>query len=88
MKLNFKKLEVEVMFDEFRTLDVTKELGNYIHSNTSDIGLDDVAREIYYSDSEVNVPDEYVPAIKSMVEDKRCPLVAGVKRSILKLLNP
>ena len=87
MKLNFKQIEVEVMFGEFMTIDISKEVGNYIHANTPDIGLDDVAREIYYSEGEVEVSGEYAQAIKMIVEEARCPLVASVKRAILKQLK-
>ena len=59
MKANFKTLQVEVAFDEFKELDVAKVLGNFIHANTNDIGLDDVARAIYHSEGEVESPQEY-----------------------------
>lgn len=84
MKLNFKQIKVEVTFDEFKELDITKHVGNYIHTNTNDIGLDDVAREIYHSTGEIEVPDEYIPKIKELIESPECQLLAGVKRAILK----
>lgn len=87
MKANFKELNVEIAFDVFQNLDVTRELGNYIHQHTADIGLDDVARAIYRSEGEVEIPDEFGPMIVAMVESAECPLVAGVKRAIINELK-
>ena len=89
MKANFKKLNVEVAFDEFKELDLAKDLGNYIHANTSDIGLDDVAREIYHSkeDVELEIPEEYAHEISAMVSHKDCRFIAAVKRAIINELT-
>lgn len=87
MKANFKTLQVEVAFDEFKELDAAKVLGNFIHANTNDIGLDDVARAIYHSEGEVEIPQEYAYGIVSLVRDKQCPLLAAVKRAIIKELE-
>lgn len=88
MKANFKKLNVEVAFDEFKELDLAKDLGNYIHTNTNDIGLDDTARAIYHSEGELEIPDEYAQIIRMMIEDRQCPFLAAIKRAIIKQLNP
>ena len=87
MKANFKNLTVEVAFDEFKELDLAKQIGNYIHANTNDIGLDDVARVIYHSEGEVDIPDEYVPVILSMVENRQCLFLAAIKKAIINILN-
>ena len=87
MKANFKKINVEVTFDVFQELDIAKQLGNYIHTNTSDIGLDDVAREIYHSEGEVEIADEYIPYIKALVSDKGCNFFAAVKKAIIAELD-
>ena len=44
---DFTKVEMEVSFDNVMTLDISKTLGNVIHQNTGDLGLDEVARTIY-----------------------------------------
>lgn len=87
MKANFKNLTVEVSFDEFKELDVTKVLGNFIHANTPDIGLDDVARAIYHSEGEMDIPDEYTATIISMVQQKNCMILAGFKKAIINELT-
>lgn len=87
MKANFKQLSVEVAFDEFAPWDITKDLGNFIHAHTNDIGLDDVARNIYHSEGEVDIPDEYAPMIESLVMNPQCPLIAAIKKAIVKELK-
>lgn len=87
MRANFKRLRVEVAFDEFKELDIARQLGNYIHSNTSDIGLDDVARDIYHSEGEVEIPDELAQGIIGLVKHPQCNFLAGVKRAIINELT-
>lgn len=87
MKANFKKINVEVAFDEFQELDIAKQIGNFIHVNTPDIGLDDVAREIYHSKGDIEIPEEYIPMILDLIKNNQCPLVAAVKKAIINALT-
>lgn len=87
MKVNFKKLNVEVAFDKFKELDLAKDLGNYIHTNTNDIGLDDTARAIYHSEGEIEVEESHAALIIELVMGLNCSFLAGVKRAIIKELT-
>lgn len=87
MKANFKKINVEVAFDEFKELDLAKDLGNYIHTNTNDIGLDDTARAIYHSEGEMEVEDIHALQIIEMIKSRECAFLAGVKRAIINELT-
>lgn len=87
MKANFKNLEVEISFGKFGNLDVTKLLGNHIHLLTNDIGLDDVAREIYYSEGEIDIDEHYAKEIVSLVRSNECSMLAGIKKAIIKHLT-
>lgn len=87
MKANFKKLAVEASFDTFVEVDVTKELGNYIHAHTTDIGLDDTARAIYHSDGEIEISPEHATLICSLINSRDCMLFAFVKKAIIKTLT-
>lgn len=87
MRVNFKELSVEVNFDVFKPLDISKDLGNFIHVNTPDIGLDDVAREIYHSKGDIEIPEEYIPMILDLIKNNQCPLVAAVKKAIINALT-
>lgn len=63
-KVDFSKLKVQLTFEgEPVEIDFRKVLGNLIHQKTPDIGLDTFARTIYFSDGEVEVPDEYIEPI-------------------------
>ena len=44
---DFTQVEMEVSFDEMTEVDISKTLGNVIHQNTGDLGLDELARTIY-----------------------------------------
>ena len=44
---DFTQVEMEVSFDEKMKVDISKTLGNVIHQNTGDLGLDEIARTIY-----------------------------------------
>lgn len=89
MKINLKKLEVQTSFEgEKRFFDITKTLGNEMMYNSSillDIGFEDLAREIYYADGEVEVPERYCKAIETVVRNSS--FIAAVKREIINLLN-
>lgn len=87
MIANFKKLNVEVAFDEFKELDLAKDLGNYIHTNTNDIGLDDTARAIYHSEGEMDVDDIHAQQIIGMVKSPKCMFLVGVKKAIINELT-
>ena len=54
MKVNFRIIEVQVSFEgEKRVFDIAREIGNMMMYNGSillDIGFEDLARTIYYSD--------------------------------------
>lgn len=63
-KVDFSKLKVQLTFEgEPVEIDFRKVLGNLIHQNTPDIGLDTFARTIYFSEGEIEVPDEYIEPI-------------------------
>ena len=47
--IDFSKIPVELRFGEMIETDMRRSLGNAINRNTSDIGLADFARKIFYS---------------------------------------
>ena len=89
MKINFSQLEVQVSFDgSKKTFNVAKELGNDMMYNSSvicDIGFEELARQIYFSDGEVEIPQEYVRPLLQVIMERN--YIAGSKRHIIKLLN-
>lgn len=66
-KVDFKKIMVEINFEgDLVEVDIRKELANALYQTTSDIGLADFAREIYYSEEAIEVPEEYIKPILNM----------------------
>lgn len=69
-KVNFKEMSIQLTFEgQPAVLDVRKTVGNTIRQNTADIGLDELARKIYFSEDEVEIPDEYIQAIIRISEN-------------------
>lgn len=89
MKINFKHLETQVSFKGIKqTFDVTETIGNEMMYNGSillDIGFEDLAKEIYYSQDAVEIPERYCKALEMVVKNSR--LIVAVKREIINRLN-
>ena len=83
---DFTKVMMEVAFDEFRETDVSKTLGNVIHQNTGDIGLDEIARTIY-KEGRSAIPEMYVPVIVNILKDPSTNMVVSAKQAVIELLT-
>ena len=86
MKVDFTKAKVEVTFGEYKEMDNAKAVGNAIHQNTSDIGVDETARNIYHSEGELEIPDEQISAIIYALSNASTILVSA-KKAALNLLK-
>lgn len=88
-KINFKQFEAQTSFEGTKeTFDIAKTLGNEMMYNSSillDIGFEDLAKEIYYSGKEVEIPDRYAEALKAVV--KASNFKACIKRELVKRLE-
>ena len=82
---DFTKLNIEVEFGKFEEMDFSKQIANEIHVGTSDIGVDDIARKIYY-DGKVEIPD---PNIRQHIVDiiMASKKIVPLKRAVAQLLN-
>lgn len=89
MKINFKQFEAQTSFEGTKeTFDIARTLGNEMMYNSSillDIGFEDLAKEIYYSGKEVEIPDRYAEALKAVV--KASNFKACIKRELVKRLE-
>ena len=83
---DFTEVEMEVSFDEKMKVDISKTLGNVIHQNTGDLGLDEIARTIY-KDGKADIPVEYIPAIVSILKMPHSLMAAGGKVAVINMLN-
>lgn len=68
-QVDFGNVKVQLTFEgnpvEFN---MRKVIGNMIRQNTNDIGLDEFARKVYFSDGPVEIPDEYIKPILGIVK--------------------
>ena len=83
---DFTQVEMEVSFDEKMAVNISKTLGNVIHQNTGDLGLDEIARTIY-KDGKADIPIEYIPVIVSILKMPHSLMAAGGKRALIDILN-
>lgn len=84
---DFTKVMIEASFDNYREADVSKTLGNVIHQNTGDIGLDEIARTIY-KEGRSAIPEMYVPVIVNILKDPGTNMVVSAKQAVIDLLTP
>ena len=83
---DFTEVEMEVSFDEMTKVDISKTLGNVIHQNTGDLGLDEIARTIY-KEGKADIPVMYIPAIVSILKMPQSLMAAGGKRALIEMFN-
>ena len=83
---DFTKVEMEVSFDEKMKVDISQTLGNVIHQNTGDLGLDEIARTIY-KEGKADIPVGYIPAIVSILKMPQSLMAAGGKRALIEMFN-
>ena len=83
---DFTGVEMEVRFDEIEKVDISKTLGNVIHQNTGDLGLDELARTIY-KEGKADIPVVYIPVIVSILKMPQSLMAAGGKRALIEMFN-
>ena len=88
-KVDFTHMKVQISFDgQCRTVNVAKDLGNDMMFNSSvlsDIGFEDLARKIYYSEGPVDIPEQYIQPMLRVISE--CNYIATVKRYLIKALS-
>lgn len=83
---DFTEVEMEVSFDEKMKVDLSKTLGNVIHQNTGDLGLDELARTIY-KEGKAEIPVEYIPVIVRILKMPTSLMAAGGKLALIEMFN-
>ena len=89
MKVYFTKIEVQVSFDGTRkTFNIAQNVGNDMMYNGSviqDIGFEELARQIYFSDGEVEIPQQYMTPLAQVIMDSN--YIAAIKRYLLQMFD-
>ena len=83
---DFTQVEMEVRFDDVKKVDISKTLGNVIHQNTGDLGLDELARTIY-KEGKADIPVGYIPAIVEILKMPTSLMAAGGKVALINMFN-
>ena len=81
---DFSAITVEVEFDKFQEVDTSKNVGNIIHKNTDDLGIDEIARQIY-KEGKVEMTDFQAKVVLAILMNSN--LLAFVKEGIKKLFT-
>lgn len=85
IKVDFSKVSIQLKFEgNPEQCDIRHTIGNNIRKGTSDIGLDEIARTIYFSEGEVEIPSEYTSAIVQIINQSG--LIVPIKQAISQLL--
>ena len=94
MKLNFKQIKPkDINGKPFKdadgkdaVIDISKDFGNFIYQNTGDLGMLEVAQEIYKT-GEIEVDDKIKAEIITRLQAPNCPFLAVVKQELITQLN-
>jgi hypothetical protein len=82
-KIDLSKIECETIERQKVTVDMTKNIANQIYMTTQDIGIQDWARELYYSEGEFEFDDDKIALVKGAV----AAMPAFYKVPVMKLLD-
>lgn len=82
-KLNFKAVPTRDIEGNLEPRDISKELGNYIYRETSDLGELDLAQRIY-KDGEVEANESEIEIIRKYIDSG---YKAFVKKAFEEMLN-
>nr|DAS57026.1 MAG TPA: hypothetical protein [Caudoviricetes sp.] len=75
-QVNFKELNVEVGIDQYQNHDLRKEIGNTLHRASESVPMSELARNIYYSEGDIKIPDEEFDEMMKLIKP-------GFKRFVL-----
>lgn len=81
---DFTKVNVEVEFDIYEEMDLSKAVANAVHKSTDDLGLDELARDLFRN-GKVSLTEGERKIFDMVITSTR--LVAGAKRAVHDLLN-
>lgn len=84
--IDFSKVPVEYRFGEPQEMDIRHAVGNAINQGTSDIGVMDFARKVYYSEEPVEIPVGYANDILGGITSSKT-MLAAAKVAATKLIK-
>ena len=85
-KLNFKAVPTRDIEGNLEPRDISKELGNYIYRETSDLGELDLAQRIY-KNGEIEATDEEIEIIRKYINSGYKAFVKKAFEEMVSMLN-
>ena len=85
-KLNFKAVPTRDIEGNLEPRDISKELGNYIYRETSDLGELDLAQRIY-KDGEVEANESEIEIIRKYINNGYKAFVKKAFEEMVSMLN-
>lgn len=83
-EFDFTKANVEISFDEFKEMDISKSLANGVHRATNDLGVDEKARELFHNGRVTLDEDDYDMFLMAV---RMCDVIAPAKKAALDILS-
>ena len=83
---DFTEVIVEVEFEDFRPVNVSKCVANAVHANTADIGVDEIAREIYKS-GKAEIEDGTMKEMFIAALENSPTLPIAIKQAVVKMMG-
>ena len=85
-KLNFKAVPTRDIEGNLEPRDISKELGNFIYRETSDLGELDLAQRIY-KNGEIEATDEEIEIIRKYINSGYKAFVKKAFEEMVSMLN-
>lgn len=83
---DFTKVLMEVRIGEFEETDISKSVGNAIHQNTGDLGIDEIARKIHKT-GKAEMTDSEANVVSYIIEHGESRLLIAAKNAAIDLLT-
>jgi len=84
--INFKEVSITDLAGKKLTFDVSKSLGNHIYQTTGDLGMLEVAQEIY-KNGKIELTDQVRIGLTEIVNNPQFPFLAVIKKELLNQLE-
>lgn len=84
--VSFSNLIITDLDGKELKFDVSKTLGNHIYQTTGDLGMLEVAQDIY-KNGEIEITEQVKAGLNEVVNNPQFPFLAVVKKKILEMLE-
>lgn len=84
--IDFRHIELTDLNEEKFQIDISKQFGNYLYRSTGDLGMLDVAQEIYRT-GELKEPSiDIKQSLLRLLHDPNCELIALLKKKLIETI--